>query len=714
MLDKTMVRSLFVLSFCLVLPLFAAKHEPVKKGRWNVFEYDSPDKTPIVFSGWSKAKDAHAPDYCIFLDIFYSDGSATWGRKANFKLGTHDWEEAKGVFIPKKPVKKIDVYALFRSNSKDEKTRGKVAFRDFKLERREGTGDVVSVFQVTDRPFSDSRMVSKNVFQGKKIVRTDAIEQETRSAFSPLAAGTVKVWAADSMQLITPLTFPSQDAAGDICISLAKRERESGQILISTAADTECHAVTLVIPPFKRKDGAVLRGKIDWRRQGYLPREYGAKNHPFSFPKNERWFPDPLLPPAPMRVRPASTQGAWLTVYAEPEALPGEYEGIISVLDGKKEIARVPMRVTVEDFALPQTFGMETAFSLMDGFTRAIYPECYRQKKREAIDMMLDHRLNPDDISRTTPPEIEDLLYARRRGMNRFNILNIVPPPKSPEQRWVLTCSEKELSDPKFYGDFVGKVKPYVEELKKHGLDQLAYVYGFDERPKSFNPVIEEIWRKFRTDVPGIPMMTTANSYWDFAKGKIKGPLACDWFCPTTEVYDMDVSKRLRNEGKKVWWYVCCSPTYPYANFASWEYPPIEGRLLGWMTHLYRSDGLLFWIVNKWHGKSRLNADDTYFPSYKTYNKSGMPGDGIMMYPGEKGIWPSIKLAQCRDAVEDYEYLKLAEEKAGIAACDEITRIIVKSKTDYSRNPVDLRTARARLAKIISIDVCASKCANKQ
>ena len=100
-----------------------------------------------------------------------------------------------------------------------------------------------------------------------------------------------------------------------------------------------------------------------------------------------------------MRVRPASTQGAWLTVYAAPDALPGEYKGPVTVRDGGKVLAKVPMSVTVRDFSLPETFGLETAYTLMDGFTRAIYPESFKEKKREAIDIMLDHRLNPDDIS---------------------------------------------------------------------------------------------------------------------------------------------------------------------------------------------------------------------------------------------------------------------------------------------------------------------------
>ena len=686
----------------LSMPVILAEHVPVKRGLWKVFQYENPDKTPIIFSGWSRAVDALALEYSIFLDVFYTDGTASWGRRADFNLGTHDWEEAKGVFVPNKPVKKIEVYALFRSKVKGEKTKGSVKFRDFSLERREGKGETFSTFSVSDRPFSSTRAETKTVFKGRNLETITVNETDPAPVVSPVQAGKTVVWTEDSMRLVTPLTFPSASATKSIGLTLAKRERESAQILVSTAADVERSAVTLELPELKRKDGTVLHGKVDWRRQGYLAREHGAHRHPYSFPENERWFPDPLLPPAPMRVRPASTQGTWLTVYAAPDALPGEYRGTVVVRDGGKVLAKVPMSVTVRDFSLPKTFGLETAYTLMDGFTRAIYPECFKEKKREAIDIMLDHRLNPDDISRTTPPEIDDLIYARSRGMNRFNILNIVPPPKNPDTRWVLTCSEKAVADPKFYDYFVGVVGPYVEKLRKHGLDKLAYVYGFDERAKEFNPVIEAFWKRFQKDVPGIPMMTTAKNYQDFVRGRIKGPLACDWFCPTTDAYDVDVSEQLRKEGKKVWWYVCCSPTYPYANFASWEYPPIEGRILGWMTHLYRADGFLFWIVNKWHGKSRMNGDDTYFPSYRTHNGNGMPGDGIMMYPGEKEIWPSIKLAQCRDGVEDYEYLQLAAAKAGAEACDNVTKTIVKTRTDFSRSPEELRKARELLSSIIS------------
>ena len=696
---------------CVVLAVLASSvlvsgesvAENFKIGYHREYNYDKPSTLPIVFGGWSKAENAEAEDYCIWLDIRYENGEAVWGRKAMFEKGTHDWEQARGVFAPKRPVKQISLNVLYRNGKSLPKPKGKVQFRDVFMERRVGTGEEFKLCSFTDRPYSNTEEHSTDVFRGTSVKRIKKLVPCADEPNSPVASGKVEVWTEDSMTLVTPLTFPRADASRSISLSLAKRERESAQVLLSTAADVEWIAAELEMPLLKNADGVAFKGTVIWQRQGYLAREYGANPHPNAFPKNEKWFPDPLMPPAPMRVRRASTQGAWITVYAEHDAEAGVYTGEILVKEGGKVCGRVPVEVTVEPFSLPKTFGLETAYALMDGFLKGVYPEGYKMKKREAIDMMLDHRLNPDDISRTTPPEIEDLLYARERGMNRFNILNVVPPPKSPKERWVLVAKPEEIFNDKFYDYFIGVVKPYVAKLREHGLDKLAYVYGFDERTKEFYPGIDEFWNKLKRDVPGIPLMTTAKNYRDYVAGctNLPGVVTGDWYCPTTKAYDLAASDRLRAMGKKVWWYVCCSPYHPYANFASWEYPPVEGRLLGWMTWRWRADGFLFWIVNKWHGTYRFKEDDTYFPDYRTYNGNGMPGDGIMMYPGEHHIFASIKLAQCRDAEEDYEYLQLAAAKSGRDGADAACDSIIKSLVEYTRDPASIRTARKRLVKMI-------------
>ena len=64
-------------------------------------------------------------------------------------------------------------------------------------------------------------------------------------------------------------------------------------------------------------------------------------------------------------------------------------------------------------------------------------------------------------------------------------------------------------------------------------------------------------------------------------------------------------------------------------------------------------------------------------------------------------VLPSIRLAQVRDGVEDYERLQLAAAKAGAAKADAESRTLIESMTKYTRDPAALRAARTRLAKLI-------------
>ena len=523
---------------------------------------------------------------------------------------------------------------------------------------------------------------------------------------NPLRPDEVAVWPCDSMRRVTPLTYPSaaERAAKTVSLELARRERESFQIQVSAGRDVEWKDGGVVLPVLRNAKGEALKGEFTWQRVGYVAREPGYFKHPEGVPASEKWLPDPLLPSAPYRVRAGTTQGLWFTVHAAPDAAPGEYAGDVTLTEAGRPQATVRVTVRVYGFAQPETFGMPTAFCVMDGFTRAHYPDRFAEMKRASWDVMLDHRLNPDDISRTTPPEIKDLLYARARGMNRFNILNIVPQPKDPKTLWVCYAPPAATEDPAFYPAFKARLAPYVAELRRHGLEKFAYLYGFDERTKEYYKGIDDLWRKLKADFPDIPVMTTAMMYRDMMKHPTNPPpytLTTDWYCPLTPDYRLELSEKLRKQGKQVWWYTCCGPTQPYANMSSIEYPWIEGRLLGWMTHLYRADGLLYWHVNYWGKNPCLDESDTYFPAWHTYSPLHMPGDGIFLYPGKQHILPSIRLAQVRDGIEDYEWLQLAAEKAGAASADAVSRSLIKSRTKFTRDPAALRAARTRLAELI-------------
>ena len=693
----------FVLAACIASAEFKPDGSEVfEGGLWQTFEYEEPSDLPVFFSGESRCEGVTHGEYCIYLDIWYDDGTPVWARRAKWTPGTHGWEKTAGAFVPSRPIKKIKMFAFLRKGD------GKAQFRNLRMDRREGKGDMLNSARIPLRPYENRERLVMNVFSGREIVHNvELVPDDSSYADNPLAADETVVWTADSMRRVTPLTFPQEaDREGEpvAAISLARRESESFQVQVSTGEDIEWSDGGVVLPVLRNANGEALKGGLEWRRVGYVERMWAYDAyHPHGVPKTELWLPDPLLPPAPFRVRKSSTQGLWFTVKAAPDAIAGEYFGDVVLTEHGEKRATVHVVAKVEDFSLPETFGMPTAFCVMDGFTRAQYPDRFREKKRESWDIMLDHRLNPDDISRTTPPEIDDLLYARSRGMNLFNILNIVPEQEDPNEKWVCWVPPEATEDPAFYPAFKARLEPYMAELRKHGLDKYAYLYGFDERRSEYYPGIDALWRKLKADFPDIPVMTTAKMYKDYAEGNTNLPclVTTDWYCPLSAVYREDVSDELRAMGKKVWWYVCAVPKYPYANFAALEYPPVEGRLLGWMTHLYRADGLLYWHVNYWNGPC-IDEDDTYFPGWKIGMIDEMTGDGVLLYPGKDHILPSIRLAQIRDGVEDYEWLKLAAAKAGPNAADAASRTLIHSMTEFSRSPAIVRAARDNLARLIA------------
>lgn len=685
---------LCLLSFVIVCTVQSFAHTPVKPGRWKTFTYDKPDMTPVVFGGWSRAEGVHSRDYCVYLDVHYADGSHDFGKTANWRQGTHGWEKTVSVLLPKQPISKIEAFVFNRVGV------GKAEFRDIFLERRYGTGERFGEIRMSYKPFADFDSVSYNIFNGKKIKqKTEGVPATIK--FNPPPNGTT-VWVANSMDTITPLTAPQANAPKKISLSMARRERESAQLLVSCGADTELSGVTLEIPPLKDVSGKALKGSVKWERVGYIPRKTGYLKHPTAPDEKEMWIPDPLLPAAPFRVRKASTQGSWITVYAEPDAKPGMYRSHVYVKKGNKTIAKIPFSVKVLDFELGATFALETAFSLMDGFLRKTYPDTWKEMKKQAIDIMLDHRLNPDDISRTTPPEIEDLIHAKARGMNRFNILNIVPQAKKGET-WVCLAKPGEVFTEEFYQEFTGRLRPYLKKLKDNGLDDMAYIYGFDECKEEYYQGIDKMWKRLKADFPNLPVMTTTKMFRDIVRGNTNkfDCVTTDWYCPVSDDYDEKVADFLRSRGKKVWWYTCCSPASPYANMASIEYPAVEGRLmLGFLTWLHRADGFLFWHVNNWRaGNAPMDESDTYFPEWSTWNHLGVSGDGIFLYPSNKRILPSIRFANIRDGEEDYEYILRAEKKYGRKAVENMIRPVIKSQTEFSRDSAELSALREKLAQ---------------
>lgn len=78
---------------------------------------DPPVHAPLMVSGWSRAEGVSGepgPDYSIYVDCTYDDGSYLFGQCATFATGSHDWEEGIWRIEPRRPIAKLRVFCLFR------------------------------------------------------------------------------------------------------------------------------------------------------------------------------------------------------------------------------------------------------------------------------------------------------------------------------------------------------------------------------------------------------------------------------------------------------------------------------------------------------------------------------------------------------------------------------------------------------------------------
>ena len=90
-------------------------------------KFATPIQGALTFGAESKAEKVtgNAPNnYCIYLDLTYTDGTRLYGQIASFKTGTHNWEKVTKTIKLAKPVKSISYYVLFRN------VEGKASFRN--------------------------------------------------------------------------------------------------------------------------------------------------------------------------------------------------------------------------------------------------------------------------------------------------------------------------------------------------------------------------------------------------------------------------------------------------------------------------------------------------------------------------------------------------------------------------------------------------------
>ena len=173
-----------------------------------------------------------------------------------------------------------------------------------------------------------------------------------------------------------------------------------------------------------------------------------------------------------------------------------------------------------------------------------------------------------------------------------------------------------------------------------------------------------------------------------------------DIICPISNLFDSRgfpeaVQKRVNDGGDRAWWYVCCGPTGNYCNMFIHK-QGTRHRLLFWQQYQQNLTGLLYWSSVYWE------KANPWF-SAVTWNSWEACGDGSWFYPGPgAGLnepVPSLRLKNIADGLEDYDLLRMAEERFGRDYCLEKADQLSRSLTSYTKDPAKIESVRVSILR---------------
>lgn len=437
-------------------------------------------------------------------------------------------------------------------------------------------------------------------------------------------------------------------------------------------------------------------------------------------------YPDPLpLHEKPFDVPANVNQPLWITVYVPKTAAAGVYRGAVRIEAKNAAAMEVPVELRVFDFTLPDDSHAKTAYGVHidNDWHKLQTPEQFRQVWDLYMQNCRQHRISPyspDAYARIkwelkgeqVSVDFTDFDQAMTRYLDefRFNGFNLAILPD--------TLGGHRRFTPAYNALYKKLMQPIIAHLKEKGWLSKAYCYWYDEPEESAYPYVIEGMKTLKEGAPGVRRLLTE---------QIETPLCghVDLWVPIFHLYHHDRAKQRQALGEEVWWYVCTGPRAPHPNNFI-DHPALHHRVRAWMAEKFGVDGELYWSATYYRreqGKLRNPWQDGMSISPDGYGWGN--GDGMLLYPPVKeppnapvlkGPINSIRWELLREGQEDREYFYLLKQAltrhatrntqyatrraAGETALAEALSL-VKSLTEFERNPAQFYAARLKVAEAI-------------
>lgn len=556
----------------------------------------------------------------------------------------------------------------------------------------------------------------------------------------------VTLWTTGPMTRIFPFDEAPELARSEYAMKAARGETECFQIGVRMEGlrmeRLEAEATGLDGP-----GGALIPAeKVEILHAEYVPVKWGASGQAVGDVEREApaFFPDPLVPEWQWTTAgPESppTRSVWVRVTVPRDAAPGEYTGAIRVSAGRQGDAaenvaaaealtcsgEIKVKLDVWDFEIPA----QSALYMTNWFTPYELAKWYdvapwRDEHWSLIEMfaadMAAHRQNVIltpmlalvRVSRDGEGYAHDFESFDRwceiffaAGFSLTEGAHVGHGPTTVhiagKGRGWEPLELGGVGDPvheKYFGELFRALWAHLGE--KGWRD--AYIQHISDEPDEADvPKYRRMYELIREAAPGIKTIDALNEP-GFAD-------VTDIPVPIESMYDQLIAQSGRS-AEDVWVYYCCGPTGPWPNRFI-DYTLVRVRIFSWLCFAKGIPGFLHWGYNQW-GTNPRNRKAVLNPWDDVTGHRWPGGDPQVVYPPRdekmtrEKVIGSIRWEIIREAMEDYEYLRMTRERADAgdaeakALIDEVLERAVPDWTTHTRDHEYLASLRERMGGILS------------
>jgi len=391
-----------------------------------------------------------------------------------------------------------------------------------------------------------------------------------------------------------------------------------------------------------------------------------------------------VLVPCGDYIQVENSKHLWITYYADKDTPPGTIEEEL-IFKSDSDSLIIDVAIDIQDITMPEISSIPVVFGVDP--TRIINPG--ESGNKEIMDLLLDYRISP---------------YLSTWIQGSMRLITLSSPYSWDDDRTISYFSDPRLTAIAlpYFGLTENDLENLLGKVESAGLIDKTYFYIWDEPDKTSEyDQIKGFADLIYSINPNARVLTT---FWG---GPFDGPHANDFYAVFdlltghTDIFCTNVSALRDNEsnarrvigklreGEEWWTYVATDGVPGFA----YNSTPIQNRAIMWRTWKENSTGFLYWLVNGFNS----------FQPLRTWSQ--ISGDGVLVYPGEPfGVEDpvvSVRLERFRDGLEDFELLRLIENKMGRNFAENLLRDVYNSSLSITEDSDEVEHFRWRMIQEI-------------